>query len=396
VQRELPTVLSADDAKTLVQQMLARQWSARDRLTLRLPPARLGLEPGSIVNLALTPRLWLVDKCTIDSFVAVVELRPSWQPSAALIAESGRIVSNSDVIAAPTSLALIEAPNVTDTQTSGSTVLIAASSPNAGWGSRTLTVSGSGQTFVTQTAARKSVLGRALTVLANADPFLIDEVNSVDVELVDQQQWITSCDEDALTEGMNLAVLGSELVQFADVLPLGHGRFRLANLLRGRGGTEWAASIHSVDEPFCLLDSNSLRLLPLPVWMRGSAVTVSDQSGSSASFIFGAESVRPLSPYNLSASFDAGGDLMLSWTRRSRAGFAWLDEIDAPVGESREQYRVTITATAASLELTAEEPFATVAALDLAPLGGGPATVEVRQLGDWAASRPAQLTIQIL
>jgi len=86
---------------------------------------------------------------------------------------------------------------------------------------------------------------------------------------------------------------------------------------------------------------------------------------------------------------------MLSWTRRSRAGFAWLDEIDAPVGESREQYRVTITATAASLELTVEEPRVTVAASDLATLGRGPTSVEVRQLGDWAASRPTQLTIDL-
>ncbi|HEX5257574.1 MAG TPA: phage tail protein [Sphingomicrobium sp.] len=395
VQQELPAVLSAGDAKTLVQQMLARQWSARDKVTLRLPPARLGLEPGSIAEPGLTPSSWIVDKCTIDSFVAVVELRPSWQPSAALIAESGRIVPNNDVVAAPTSLALIEAPSMTDAQASGPTVLIAASSPNEGWGSRTLVVSGSGQTFVTQTAARKSVLGRALTELASADPFLIDEVNSVDVQLVDPQQWITSCDPDALADGVNLAVLGSELVQFGDALPLGQGRFRLAQLLRGRGGTEWATSMHSVDEPFCLLDSNSLRPLSLPVWMRGSAVTVSDQNGSSASFTFAAESVRPLAPDNLSASFDAGGDLTLGWRRRSRNGFAWLDEVDAPIGETREQYSVTIAAAASILELTVEEASAVIAASDLASLGSGTASVEVRQLGDWAASRSTQLTIDL-
>ena len=395
LQQELPAVLSADDAKTLVQQMLAQQWSARDTVTLRLPPPRLGLEPGSIVEPGLAPASWIVDKCTIDGFVAVVELRPSWRPNVALLAESGRIIANSDIVAAATSLGLIEAPNISDAGAAGPTLLIAASSPNPGWSLRPLTVSGSGQAFSTQSAGRKSTLGQALTVLGDGGPYLIDEVNSVDVELVDPQQWLTSCDDDALGEGTNLAVLGGELVQFGDVTSLGNGQFRLGRLLRGRCGTEWASGSHAVGELFCLLDNNSLRPLSLPVWMRGSTIKVADRNGSTASLTFAAESARPLPPTNLSAELQSDGDLALSWIRRSRSGFAWVDEVDAPLGESREQYGVTVTTALSTLELTTGEPSLIITASDLAPLGGGSATVAVRQLGDWAASRSTQLTIQL-
>ena len=394
-QEELPAVLSADDAKTLVQQMLARQWSSRDTLTLRLPPSRLALEPGTLVQPAMVPGSWIVEKVTIDGFAAVTELQPFRSPDVALVGEPGRIVANSDLPEAPTSLALIEAPNVEDAQPGGPRLLIAASSPNPDWSIRPLTISVSGQSFMTKSAARKSTLGHALTILADAGADLIDSLNSVEVELVDPQQWMTSCEDDALADGANLAILGNELVQFSEATPLGNGQFRLGRLLRGRGGTEWATGTHMSGELFCLLDNNSIRPISLPVWARGSTITATDTKGSTASLIFAAESARPLAPTSLTAEVETSGDLVLSWTRRSRSGFAWVDEVDAPLGESREQYSVTMSNPSASLGLTAAEPSLIVGASALAALGSGTVMIEVRQLGDWAASRASQLTIDL-
>ncbi len=395
VQLELPAALSADDAKTLVQRMLARQWAARDRLTLRLPPTRVDLEPGSIVQPQIVPGSWLVDTCTVEGFVTVATLRPSWQPAASLVGESGRIVASADIVDAPTTLALIDTANLADPQANEPAVLIAASSPNRGWAARPLVVNCSGQTFATQMPVRKSILGTATSVLADAEPYLIDQINSVDIQLVDRQQWLTSCDDDALASGANLVMLGNELVQFGSATPLGNGAFRLARLLRSRGATEWAAPAHAAGELFCLLEPTSVRPLSLPIWMRGSTLTAADRDGSTAAVSFAAESVRPLPPVDLWAELSSSGDLVLNWIRRSRAGFAWLDEVDAAIGESQEQYRVTLIGAIAQLDLASEVSTVTIAAADLAPLGAGTATVEVRQVGDWAASRPAQLTIEL-
>jgi hypothetical protein len=72
-----------------------------------------------------------------------------------------------------------------------------------------------------------------------------------------------------------------------------------------------------------------------------------------------------------------------------------LAPVDAPLGETREQYRLNISAQSASLEWLCDRPALTIAASELAVLGAGAAHVEVRQLGDCAASHPATAPILI-
>jgi hypothetical protein len=107
------------------------------------------------------------------------------------------------------------------------------------------------------------------------------------------------------------------------------------------------------------------------------------------------ESLRPPSPVALKALSTGVGGLAITWTRRSRAGWSWVDGVDVPLGESRELYRLVLSGSAGSIEIEADEPEATIAAGELATVGTGAVSIEVRQIGDWAASRPAVLTIAI-
>ena len=84
--------------------------------------------------------------------------------------------------------------------------------------------------------------------------------------------WLTSCDEEALASGANVAILGGELLQFADALPLGGGRFRLSRLIRGLGGTE--ATSHARGETFVLIQANALRAIPLSAWSKTKTAIV--------------------------------------------------------------------------------------------------------------------------
>jgi hypothetical protein len=111
VQVDLAAVLQASDAKSLAQQMLSRQWTGRDKLTLRLPPKLVGLEPGSRLIVPFSPSRWSVEKVTIEGFVVIAELRPSNEDTIGLLADSGRIVPNSDVEAGPVMMALLDIPN---------------------------------------------------------------------------------------------------------------------------------------------------------------------------------------------------------------------------------------------------------------------------------------------
>jgi hypothetical protein len=244
------------------------------------------------------------------------------------------------------------------------------------------------------------VLGAAISVLGSGDPYLINADGSLDVQLVDPEQWLISCDDEALVDGSNLAVLGSELLQFGNVEPLGQGKFRLTRLLRGRAGTEWAMNDHAIGEPFALIERETLTSVAIPLWVTGASVsaTVRNLSGNLSTgpaIVFGAENGRPLSPVALKASIDAAGDLVITWTRRSRSGFAWVDGIDAPIGESSEQYRVSIAGPQASLEFSTSEPALQVLVSQLASVGSGQVTIEVSQIGDGGASHPAEISLTI-
>ena len=105
--------------------------------------------------------------------------------------------------------------------------------------------------------------------------------------------------------------------------------------------------------------------------------------------------MRGPSPVYLNAVWLPSGDLQLSWTRRSRQGFAWIDDIDAPLAEASEEYRVTVIGSSSTIEVEAERPEITIASSALAGAGSGPTTIQVRQVGDLAVTRPVETTISL-
>jgi hypothetical protein len=392
-QQELPVVFSAADAKSLAQDVLARAWAQRDKLTVHLPPARLALQPGTTLELPLRPARWTIEKKIVDGFVITAELRPSVSGGAEVAGDAGRIVGNGDVEMGPVSVALFDLPNILGLSAIAPAVLLAASTATSGWKRRPVQIEFGGQIVAAETSRTKGLLGHSVTALADAQPHLIDDQHSVEVLLLDAEQWLTSCDDQALAAGENLAVLGTELIQFGQAIPLGEGRFRLSHLLRGRGGTEWANAGHGAGEAFCLIQAAALQPIVLPAWTLGSEITAQVSGGTAATIMFTAETLRPPSPVNVVADRQANGDIIVSWTRRSRQGFAWLDYVDAPLGEAREQYAIEIRGSAATIELESAAPNLTVSAVILSGVGAGPTTIQVRQIGDLAASHAAETII---
>jgi hypothetical protein len=395
---ELPAVASASDARTLAEDLLARRWAQRDKLTLRLPPKYIALEPGATLHVPGSPVRWQLQRLTFDSFVAVGELRPLWRAEAAVTGVAGRVLAHSDVVAGDVVLALVELPDVTGDGSTSPTLYLAASRATPGW--KAVPVEVSCGAFVTshRTAARKSLLGEASSVLGDGQPWVLDLVNIVEVEMIDHDQWLTSCDDDALAGGANLALVGDELVQFGDAQPLGQGHFRLSRLLRGRGGTEWAMPQHAPGDTFLMISPSSLRPLSFPTALRGAQVTsthVSAVADSSATATLNGEAFRPPAPIGLTAIVDDSGQVHVGWTRRSRSGWAWVDEVDVPLGERVERYFVLLIGSVSTIERQASLSELTLSQSEVGALGSGSVSIQVRQIGDWAASHPATLTISL-
>jgi hypothetical protein len=129
----------------------------------------------------------------------------------------------------------------------------------------------------------------------------------------------------------------------------------------------------------------------------GAAVTATVRGAGGtgvASAFVGVESLRPPAPARLDATFFES-DLALAWTRRSRRGWHWVDESDAPLVEANEKYDLEIAGRNGSIQRTLDRPVARVPASELARIGPGGATVHVRQIGDWAMSRPTQMQVTL-
>ena len=404
-QAELPVVIDVVTAGALAQQYLARRWAERDRLTLRLPPRFAALQPGALLDLPLSPTRWVVQRVELDSFVTNVDLRPYWQPlamappTALAMTRALRSMAIDEPIETATALELFDLPIPHLTTDNQPAIVLAASSSSPTWNRASVAVHVGRQSITVPAPLRKSLLGSANSSLGPGDPYLLDLASTVEVRLLDPNQWLNSCDDDALAGGCNLAVLGDEVIQFGKAEQLDGNVFELGRLLRGRFGTEWASGTHARRERFLLIQPDTIRVLPLGGWAIGSRVTAElirvGKDVVQTSMDFGGESLRPPSPVDLRTVPGSDGSLAFCWTPRSRFGWTWIEGIEAPVGESRERYAITIATDAGQLELQSDAPLLELNGSQVARLGSGHATIEVRQIGDLGVSRSALLVFEL-
>jgi hypothetical protein len=398
--RALAAAISADEAKGFAEARLSWLWAARSTAKLRLDWRRLGLTPGSVVTLEKEPGRWLVERWLLGPMTVDLELTRLPGPAgAASGASSGRPVAEPDIGHGPTVLRLFDLPLPSDGAEPWLAVLAAGPSP--GWRRALLTVSFDGAVSWQDLgpAAQPAVIGTAMNAPADASAALFDDRNVLEVELLHAGMDLEGRSDSALAGGANLAVLGSELMQFGRAERVGERRYRLSRLLRGRRGTEWAASGHVAGEAFALLDRETILPVPVPPGAIGAdaalfAVGIGDEVGGvSATRTATAESLRPPSPVHLGAErLAGGGDVRIRWTRRSRLGWTWASGSDTPLGEEQELYQVTLASGGASRTVAVAEPFLLYTASEQAADGlAGPLAIDVVQIGTDSSSRPAQI-----
>ena len=199
--------------------------------------------------------------------------------------------------------------------------------------------------------------------------------------------------------GTNRALVGTEIIQFGNAVPLGDRRWRLDTFLRGRGGTEAAISGHGAGERFVLLNGAQTALDPAVVGViPGTEVLAlgrGDTEPVASPISCHGIGLRPLAPVHPRALLMTDGSLQLSWTRRARGAWQWNDGVDSPLHEQSEAYQVTYGPSAAPAAIwEVHVPTLTLAPETIAGLHAALATgaVQVRQLGSYALSDPLHLT----
>ena len=403
VRVELPAALEAGAAKAIAEARLARMWAERSRATVTLPWRALTVGPGDRVTVPGLSGTWRVGRVTFEAMVVRLDLLLIAPASLVVpVADPGRNRGQVDLPHGPTTLQVVDLPQLGDVPETIPFVAVAASGASGGWRRASLMTSiDGGATYADGgLTALPAILGRTVSLLRTGSVELIDQVNTVEVQLVHPGLTLSDADFNSLLGGANLAMIGDEAIQFGRAQPLGAGRWRLSQLWRGRRGTEWAVLDHAIDSSFVLIEAIALARLSSAAAIANvkvMAVGVGDPVGVVANGPADVgRGVRPLSPVRLTA-VPVSGDVQIGWTRRSREGWRWRDAVDVPVGEESERYRVEKVVTGRPdlvTEVTSSgwTYLAAERAADFAA-GATSATVSIVQVGAFGVSYAATITV---
>jgi len=394
---ELPAALEAESARTLLTAAARTAQWGRQTLAWRVVELDPVVRPGAIVTVPDHPGQWRVNAWEWrDSGIDLTLARLS--PLAAIpagAADSGRSNLALDAPLTGTLLAAVELPWDGNASTPMPLIVAYPSSAGATWPGAALYVDqGDGALQPLGPSGRnRAVIGQAETALGFASPLRFDRAGSVTVRLAASDLPLHDATMRQLAMGANRALLGSEIIQFAQAAPLGAGRWTLSGLLRGRGGTEAAVAGHVPGEAFVLLDGG-LALDPAAIGTAPqaalAAIGLADPAPVTAGIALRGIGGRPLSPVHGWSVAAADGAWQLGWTRRARGGWLWQDGGDAPLGEQAEAYEIEYGASGAmiarwttaspGLNLTGSEAVGLLAA---APAG----IFTIRQRGDRGLSQ---------
>lgn len=403
---ELPAAIDAATARALIERTARRADWTRDRVSWRTGELDPAVAPGAIVTLPAIAGRWRVAAWEWRETGVELELEHVAPVGAdsipALGADAGRPIPPVDAPLGMTALAAFELPlDAASAGTDRPRPFAAVSSPGAGWrGAALFADLGDGALHALGPSGRlRSVIGTAGEALPPANPLLFDRTSQLPVSLIDPAMQLVSADALQLANGANLALVGEEIVQFAQATPAGEGAWILRSLLRGRGGTEAAIGGHMADEPFVLLDAKPVALDPAVLGSAAGrqvvAIGPGDTDPVAAPVALGGITLRPLAPVHPRRTVLPDGSWRLSWTRCARGGWAWQDGVDVPLVEEAEAYRITFgPAEAPVATWITEEPVLEISAAllgELSDLAPGE-LFAVRQQGTHALSAPLALS----
>ena len=162
-------------------------------------------------------------------------------------------------------------------------------------------------------------------------------------------------------------------------------------------------SSHRLEEPFILAEREAFSFVDVPPGtrlVRAMAIGIADVVPPEQRLEGPERAVRPLAPAHVRARSLVNGDTEISWTRRSRNGWRWLDGVDAPLVEEAERYVVALvpsTGEKRTIELLEPRLIYNAAARTADRANGVERlTVGICQIGNFGMSRPATLTISLI
>ncbi len=385
---EAPVVMQATPAKQTADRWLATLWTERTEVGFKTFLKHIRLDPTDIVTLNVGTAVFNV-RLLQTLFGAALGIQCSGTGSDPEVITSnspgstgGGFVLQDLFPIEPTLLFVLDTVLLNPGDDLGVTMYVGmAGRTGADWdGAVSTWSSDGGATKQFAASSTTPVLwGFATTTLAD-HPYSIwntwDRVNTVDVFMangVALQSATGATPEDreldVLTNGTNPAIIGQEIVNFADVQDLGSGNYRLSRFLRGRSGTEWANSLHTNFDQFIML-TQGLKPVYLPLSVLNKqvlfeATTIgSTKITGSVHLNTQANSLKPLAPVQVENTRNLTTRILtLTWVRRSRVDFFsgddWRNNPDQTtemeLGEASEAYEAILLDPTGATEMVGRQ-----------------------------------------
>ena len=346
---DFPGALAACDARELCSAMQQRAAWSGDRMFWRVAELDPTLAPGDIVTVPDHAGRWRIE--TWEWGVSGVELDLKRLPPGrlhALASDPGNILRPRDIVATPTLLSAFELPWDGVGSPDQKRVHVAASSSGQGWtGAALYSIENEALRYLQPTGTQRSTVGILRNSLLPSRSLIFEPEATFELQLAADDLPLRSTTLEGLARGDNKALVGNEVIQFKDVQSLGMGHWRISGLLRGRGGTERAATSGcSSSTPFVLID-DTLMVLELEVNsvtqpLRFAAIGLADDTPAIATVINDGAGRKPLSPVQPRVSHLPDGSLELGWTRRARGAWSWPESGEVQLNEQDERYFVGV------------------------------------------------------
>ena len=359
VDRELPLVLTADEAAGVAEVLQNLAWLERNDYSFTLPPTYLHLEPADVVTVD-TPQAVYQLRLTEVNYTPDGRLECEAKPNRAALytpnASGGEGVAPDGTIGVggPTAYQLLDIPVVDETLQDAPGLTLAMTGYTTSWpGGILFRSSDEGQTWTDlQAMLGKCTFGYAGAAMPARSGTMIDRGSTLTVSLLSGE--LESITEAQMLVGANYAAYGVngrwEIIRFQNATLNADGSYTLDTFVRGDRGTEQYTGTHQTGDVFVLLDDPDnafvnypTALLGVPMTYRGITSGASIDTGTDQTFTYQGVNLECLSPVDARGSRDGSSNFTGSFYRRSRLSSSWWSNgVEAPVGEAAQSYEIDV------------------------------------------------------
>ncbi|MEZ5771613.1 MAG: glycoside hydrolase TIM-barrel-like domain-containing protein [Defluviimonas denitrificans] len=352
-QSEFAIAFTQAEAQRTVERWLTEMRVARDGARFALPPSLGHVGVGDVVEMEGGQR-YRIDRAEQAGAIQLEAVRVEPGVYVASDEAEGAVAPRSFVAPVPVLPIFLDLPLMTGEEVPHAPHLAVAATPWPG----SVAIYGSDQDagyVLNRLIAAQAVIGRTEGLMAPARGSVWDR--SAPVRVVMSGGALSSVAASQLLNGANLMAVGDgtagnwELFQFADATLVAPDTYDLSLLLRGQAGTEAAGAAGWPVGSTLVLMNGAPGQITLPVNERdlarhyriGSArLGYDDPSYVHRVEAFAGNGLRPYAPVHLRAVAGAGGDLDVTWTRRTRIGGDSWTGLDVPLSEAYEAYMVRV------------------------------------------------------